>query len=192
MWRCADDVRGRYGRLPRTHDRVNNWLWSGVGGCCGKLVAETWRYVRNSGLLRDMRGSNPELGSRLAVAVGFGLSEPAVVSVVPGSCRVALRGFGDVSVSAGCRMAVVPRIPKCRSICGLVRGNPRRDRQMRCHLRVPANRCYRHSQSRRYLPSAVASSSCVTRDPAPRGCILRVPSASCIGSYLKYVLAHRP
>lgn len=32
----------------------------------------------------------------------------------------------------------------------------------------------------------------MTRDPALRGCILRVPSASCIGSYLKYVLAHRP
>ena len=164
-------------------------LWN-VGGVAKSTA--TGRCTRNSGLLRDVRGGTPELGSRLVVAARFRLSEPAVVSVVPGSCRVALRESGDASVSAGCRMAVVPRIPKCRGICGLVRGNPRRDRQMRCHLRVPANRCYRHSQSRRYLPSAVASSSCVTRDQAPRGCILRVPSASCIGSYLKYVLAHRP
>ena len=110
VWRCADDVRGRYGRLPRTHDRVNNWLWSGVGGCCGKLVAETRRYVRNSGLLRDMRGSNPELGSRLAVAVGFGLSEPAVVSVVPGSCCTARRGSSDAPPSADGCTAVVPVI----------------------------------------------------------------------------------
>lgn len=94
-------------------------LWK-VGGVAKSTA--TGRCTRNSGLLRDMRGSNPELGSRLAVAARFGLSEPAVVSVVPGSCRVALRGFGDVSVSAGCRMAVVPRIPKCRGICGLVRG----------------------------------------------------------------------
>lgn len=144
-------------------------------GCCATCVAGTSSY-----------------GSRLVVAARFGLSEPGVVPAVAGSCRVALRGFDDVSVSAGCRMAVAPRIPKCRGICGLARGNPRRDRQMRCYLQVPANRCYRHSQSRRYLPSAVASSSCVTRCPAPRGCILRVPSASCIGSYPKYVLAHRP
>ena len=108
MWRCADDVRGRYGRLPRTHDRVNNWLWSGVGGCCEKLVAETRRYVRNSGLLRDVRGGNPELGSRLVVAARFWLSEPAVVSVVPGSCRVVVRQSGDVLVSAGGCGAVMP------------------------------------------------------------------------------------
>ena len=79
-------------------------LWN-VGGL--RESTATGRCTRNSGLLRDVRGGNPELGSRLVVAARFGLSEPAVVSVVPGSCRVALRGFGDVSVSVGCRMAVV-------------------------------------------------------------------------------------
>ena len=83
-------------------------LWK-VGGVAKSTA--TGRCTRNSGLLRDVRGGNPELGSRLVVAARFWLSEPAVVSVVPGSCRVALRESGDASVSAGCRMAVVPRIP---------------------------------------------------------------------------------